>query len=116
VVQARETGPDDATMQRPLIGTTASLVLCVLAGLGTSGTAIAAPWRSAPSAAPFETMQRRAMSLDEAVALVQSRYEAKVVKAETVQQRGREVHRIRLLSPDGRVWTVSVDAASGEIR
>jgi uncharacterized membrane protein YkoI len=56
------------------------------------------------------------MSLDEAVALVQSRYDAKVVKAETVQQRGREVHRIRLLSPDGRVWTVSVDAASGEIR
>jgi uncharacterized membrane protein YkoI len=58
----------------------------------------------------------RGVSLDEAVAMVQRRFDAKVVKAETVSQRGRRVHRIRLLSADGRVWTVSVDAETGEIR
>lgn len=65
---------------------------------------------------PVQALQRRGVSLDDAVAMVQGRYDAKVVKAETVEQRGRVVHRIRLLSSDGRVWTVSVDAASGEIR
>jgi len=103
-------------MQRPLIRSKASVALIVFASLAGTGMSTAEPLRSPSPAAQFETLQRRAMSLDEAVALVQSRYDAKVVKAETVQQRGREVHRIRLLSPDGRVWTVSVDAASGEIR
>ncbi|HSN71920.1 MAG TPA: PepSY domain-containing protein [Steroidobacteraceae bacterium] len=63
-----------------------------------------------------QVLQRGGITLDEAVALVQARYDAKVVKAETVEQRGRTVHRIRLLSADGRVWTVSVDAQSGELR
>ncbi len=58
----------------------------------------------------------REMSLDEAVALVQSRFRARAVKAETVNEGGRRVHRIRLLNDEGRVWTVSVDAASGRIR
>lgn len=56
------------------------------------------------------------MSLDEAVAMVQTRFRARAVKAETVNEGGRRVHRIRLLNDEGRVWTVSVDAASGRIR
>lgn len=38
--------------------------------------------------------------------MAQSRYQAKAVKAETVGC----VHQIRLLSPEGKVWTVRVDA------
>lgn len=60
--------------------------------------------------------EAREMSLDEAVAMVQSRFRARAVKAETVNEGGRRVHRIRLLNDEGRVWTVSVDAASGRIR
>jgi uncharacterized membrane protein YkoI len=65
---------------------------------------------------PMSSLQARGISLDEAVALVQKRYDAKAVKAESVEQRGRLMHRIRLLSPDGKVWTVTVDAQSGQIR
>lgn len=46
------------------------------------------------------------ISLNEAVAMAQSRYQAKAVKAETVGC----VHQIRLLSPEGKVWTVRIDA------
>ena len=56
------------------------------------------------------------ISLDEAVQRAQSRYGAKAVKAETVYNGGRRVHQIRLLSPDGKVWMVRVDAETGAIR
>jgi len=55
------------------------------------------------------------ISLDQAVEMAQARYRAKAVKAETVNDGGRRVHQIRLLSPDGKVWTVRVDAQSGNM-
>jgi uncharacterized membrane protein YkoI len=55
-------------------------------------------------------------SLDDAVELAQSRYRAKAVKAETVEEQGRRVHYIRLLNAEGRVWTVRVDAATGRMQ
>jgi peptidase YpeB-like protein len=55
------------------------------------------------------------ISLDQAVEMAQARYRAKAVKAETVNNGGRRVHQIRLLSPDGKVWTVRVDAQSGNM-
>ena len=53
------------------------------------------------------------LSLDEAVAQAEKRYNAKVVKAETKQEGGKTVYELRLLSDDGRVWTIRVDAATG---
>jgi uncharacterized membrane protein YkoI len=53
------------------------------------------------------------VSLDQAVEMAQRRYRAKAVKAETVQSGERLVHNIRLLSAEGKVWTVRVDAKSG---
>jgi uncharacterized membrane protein YkoI len=53
------------------------------------------------------------ISLDQAVDMAQRRYRAKAVKAETVENGGRRVHQIRLLSAEGKVWTVRVDAESG---
>jgi uncharacterized membrane protein YkoI len=53
------------------------------------------------------------MSLDQAVQMAQSRYGAKAIKANTVDSGGRRVHHIRLLSPEGKVWMVHVDAATG---
>jgi uncharacterized membrane protein YkoI len=59
-------------------------------------------------------MFQSGMSLGQAVAMVQARYNAKSVRATSVEINGRIVHEIRLRSADGsRVWTVQVDAASG---
>lgn len=56
------------------------------------------------------------ISLDQAVQMAQRRFRAKAVKAETVQSGGRRIHQIRLLSAEGKVWTVRVDAESGAMR
>ena len=53
------------------------------------------------------------MSLDQAVEMAQRRFRAKAVKAETVESGGKRVHQIRLLSAEGKVWMVRVDAESG---
>jgi uncharacterized membrane protein YkoI len=53
------------------------------------------------------------ISLDQAVEMAQRQFRAKAVKAETVDNGGRRVHQIRLLSAEGKVWTVRVDAESG---
>jgi uncharacterized membrane protein YkoI len=53
------------------------------------------------------------ISLDQAVDMAQRRYRAKAVRAETVRNGERRVHQIRLLSAEGKVWTVRVDAESG---
>jgi uncharacterized membrane protein YkoI len=55
------------------------------------------------------------ISLDQAVQMAQSRYGAKAVKAQTVDRGGRRVHQIRLLSPEGKVWEVKMDAVTGSI-
>jgi uncharacterized membrane protein YkoI len=58
--------------------------------------------------------QSGGMSLDEAVRMVESRYRARAVKAETVNNGGRRIHEIRLLNSDGKVWKVRVDAETGQ--
>ncbi|HYM35430.1 MAG TPA: PepSY domain-containing protein [Steroidobacteraceae bacterium] len=70
-------------------------------------------------AAPFDrvpasTYQAGGMSLDQAIAMVQAKYGAKVMKADRVDDGGRTVYLIRLMTQDrSRVWTVRVDAATG---
>jgi len=55
------------------------------------------------------------VSMDQAVQMVEQRYHARVVKAQTQKDAGRTVYVLRLLNDSGRVWTVRVDAASGSI-
>ncbi|HEB95476.1 MAG TPA: ribosome biogenesis GTPase RsgA [Sedimenticola thiotaurini] len=52
-------------------------------------------------------------SLDSAVSGVRQRSGGRVLSAETRQEEGRPVHYIRLLTPDGRVRRVRIDARSG---
>ncbi|MBC7983200.1 MAG: PepSY domain-containing protein [Candidatus Obscuribacterales bacterium] len=60
------------------------------------------------------TLQAGGMSLDQAVAMVQAKYSARVMRANTVEEEGRTVHYIRLITGDrARVFTVRIDAASG---
>jgi uncharacterized membrane protein YkoI len=54
------------------------------------------------------------ISLDRAVRMAESRYGAKAVKATTVSEGERRVHQIRLIR-EGKVWTVTVDAQTGDM-
>lgn len=70
-----------------------------------------APRRPAPTA-----VTRAGVSLDEAVQMVQQRFNARVVRAETHSEGGRTVYHLRLMNSEGKVWTVRVDAQSGRIQ
>ncbi len=56
------------------------------------------------------------ISLDEAVRRAERQFHARVVKAETQSVDGRAMYILRLVSDDGRVFTVRVDAATGSIQ
>jgi hypothetical protein len=76
---------------------------------------VASPGHKNSDDRPAQVGQRGGLSLDEAVAKVERRFEARAIKAETRNAGGRRSYRIRLLSADGRVFEVSVDAASGRV-
>ena len=56
------------------------------------------------------------ISLNEAVRRVQHDTGGRVLSAETQQQGGRTVHRIKVLTPSGHVRVYSIDAQSGASR
>ena len=62
---------------------------------------------------PTQTHSEHELSREQAVALVQTRYGARVVRAEFLDQEGRHVYVFRLLSAAGKVWIVRVDARTG---
>ncbi len=53
------------------------------------------------------------ISLDRAISQVERRYKARVVRADKIQRGGKLVYELRLLSEEGRVWTVRIDAETG---
>lgn len=59
---------------------------------------------------------RAGMSLDDAVQMVQQRFSARVVRAETHTEGERTVYHLRLMNSEGKVWTVRVDAQSGRVQ
>ena len=54
------------------------------------------------------------ISLDEAVAKARRQNEGKVLSAETIRDNGRTVHRIKILTKDGRVKRTRIDARTGK--
>jgi hypothetical protein len=57
-----------------------------------------------------------ALTLDQAVALAERTYNARVVRADTQHDGERVVYVLRLLNAAGRVWTVRVDAQTGQMQ
>ena len=55
----------------------------------------------------------RRTSLEEAVSEARGRHPGRVLSAETDRRGGRESHRIRILTRDGRVKRLDMDAESG---
>ena len=66
-----------------------------------------------PDVGPTAFMAQRGISLSQATAMAQSRYEGRLVSAKTVTSGDRVVHEIRILGSDGRVRTVRIDAQTG---
>lgn len=96
-----------------------SPLVCLAAALLVGGGALA---QQMPGGALVEELERvtahplaGGLSLDEAIERVQRQFGARVVRAEAREARGRTVYVLRLLSEDGRVWTVRVDAQSGRL-
>lgn len=54
-----------------------------------------------------------AITLEQAVTQVRQQTGGRILAAETVQENGRRVHRIKVLTPDHSVRTVRVDAGNG---
>jgi hypothetical protein len=84
----------------------------------TQARSMPAP-QPAGSAAPERAVvavARDGMSLDEAVSRAERQYHARVVRTDVQDEDGRKVYVLKLLSEDGRVFTVRVDAQSGRSR
>ena len=98
----------------------AFLWLALLAGLAVPGLAQAST-RDREHGRDHDrgsqhALSDRAISLDEAVARAERRYDARAVRAEEKQNGDRIEYRIRLLATDGRVFEVRFDAETGEER
>jgi uncharacterized membrane protein YkoI len=97
----------------------ATIVVAVAALLVLSHPAAARPRAPAASieveaaAELFPAQRGGGISLAQATAMAQSRYQGRVVRAETVQAGDRMIHEIRILGDDGRVRTVRIDAQTG---
>lgn len=66
---------------------------------------------------PPDSGVTKTVPLSDVVSQVQQQFNATAVKADTVREDGQLVYRIRLLSADkSRVWTVNVDASTGQLR
>ena len=61
-------------------------------------------------------IHRDGISLDEAVRRAEAQYRARVVRTDVQDEDGRKVYVLKLLSEDGRVVTVRIDAATGRMR
>ena len=90
-----------------------TLLTLVLAASATAAQRPAAPGAAADATSRSRTLADQAITLDEAVARAEKRHGARAVRAEEIRDEGRVVYRIRLLSTDGRVFEVRVDARTG---
>jgi uncharacterized membrane protein YkoI len=89
------------------------LLIAGLAAVASSAASMAASREDDPPRA--EALQARSskLSLDQAIEMVERRYRARVVRAGVDESNGQRLYVLRLLSEEGRVWTVRVDAQTG---
>jgi len=71
------------------------------------------PANPARAAGAAETAGAGELSPTQAAALVQKRYAARVLRASSSDSGGQHLYVFLLLSPDGKVWTVRLDARTG---
>jgi uncharacterized membrane protein YkoI len=96
-----------------------AIVHFALSGLLASANAFASPAGSAATEPHLQgalAMVNDGISLDEAVSRAERQYKARVVRTDVQDEDGRKVYVLKLLSEDGRVFTVRIDAATGRMR
>ena len=97
--------------RRRLIHGALAALLCA-AFLSAGALAPTAP----ASAEPLQLAQAtNGITLAQATRMVRERTGGQVLRAETRRDKGRTVHRIRVLTEDGNVRTWHVDAETGRI-
>jgi len=93
----------------------AMLVMTALAVCSAPGASVRAQ-QAAVQSPLLVRAAARALTRDQAVALVERQFHARVIRADARSEGGHTVYVLRLLNDSGRVWTVHVDAESGAIR
>jgi uncharacterized membrane protein YkoI len=96
-------------------------VALIVAGLGSYSQAHGMPGPKVQGGSNLEThyiedVRRDGISLDEAVRRAEQQYRARVVRTDVQDEDGRKVYVLKLLSENGRVMTVRIDAATGRMR
>ena len=91
------------------------VAVAVRALAGGLAAALAGGVGAQPPSPPQTAPNAVRVSLGQAVKMVEARYRARVVRADTRRQGGQVIYVMRLLDRHGRVFTVRVDAASGTI-
>lgn len=90
--------------------------LSVLSLAGLTAVANAASYGSAaPEPAAARYARHASLTLDQAIEMAERRFHARVVRAAVEEFDGQRIYVLRLLSEQGRVWTVRVDAQSGSV-
>ena len=84
---------------------TAILLLPLL--LAAAPASAAPPWE-APAA--LQVAKKSSISLDEAVAQVRKLTGGRILSANTVNEDGRRIHRIKVLTPNNKVRVINVPA------
>jgi len=90
-------------------------------GVGSFSQAHGVPGPQLPSGSNLQTQSIEAVrhdgiSLDEAVRRAEQQFHARVVRTDVQDEDGRKVYVLKLLSENGRVMTVRIDAATGRMR
>jgi uncharacterized membrane protein YkoI len=88
---------------------TSVLIVLLSLSMAAGATAVA-------TEVPHGSTAAGGVSMEQAVRMVEQRYRARVVKAESRKDNGRTTYVLKLLDDSGKVWTVHVDAASGAVQ
>jgi len=110
----RRSGSVHARIHYNCAMTSARLVILLAAAI-LCQPAVAYGGDAGAPAARASSPRAESLTLDEAVERMERKYEARAVRAEEKVEDGRRVYRIRLLSADGRVFDVKLDAATGQV-
>jgi len=88
----------------------------LVAGLAAFGTgAAAAPFEPGHRVDARPAQRHGALTLDQAIEMAEKRFHARVVRAGVEESNGQRIYVLRLVSEQGRVWTVRVDAQTGSV-
>jgi uncharacterized membrane protein YkoI len=101
--------PDRSALLRATLMALSILLPALSPGLASAQTLVDPRQRNE------HRVEAPAISMDRAVQMAERQYNAKAVRTEQVTSGNRLFYQIRLLNSEGKVWTVRVDASTGQM-